>query len=440
VNGKCIFSVCTLLSLSCGLAFAGADPQGELSPEHGLKNSKFFQDSETIVGLANKFQYLKSNDYPVEESVIQTAWAQSVRFDFKSGYIAGHFGADISYASVAKLAASDYFYTRQYLYASGDDMEPESFAKFEQAYFKQKFLGDTYQILLKEGQITLDGMGIIDGLNKATNTSYLGALADLQYQKINFRLGYFNQYMNADTPHNEDFSTFSGDKYDYILTGDVTYEDEKSTLRYLVGEHDNYLLSQGLEYRVHSGPTLYNAQLYHNHGLSLWDKMSDSQKTFDDDAYHINIDMTRFSDEWVNIIGYSYTAAKREDGLGRFLQNLDNVAFHSQAYGLSEEFINDNESVLTLINIYKMTPNYELGFVSRFGYGHQYEGNHMNDIELALFNKWTPKNIEDLTVVLGFGPNWTFKRDYFNNPILDANGKWQRGSGFCVTSSIEYTF
>ncbi|MCE0493144.1 hypothetical protein [Vibrio salinus] len=405
-----------------------------------MRESNFFLNSKTKISLANKFQYLKSNDYPVENSVVQTAWAQGVRLDFESGYIGEHFGADISYAGVAKLAASDYFYTRQYLYASGDDMAPESFSKFEQAYLKQYFASDSSQLTLKEGQITLDGFGVLDGLNKVTNTSYRGALADLQYDKVEFRLGYFSQYMNADTPHNEHFATFSGNNYDYVLTGDLTYKDKNNSLRYLAGEYKDYLFTHGLEFKRHTGSIQYTAELYHNHALTLWKQMSDYHKTFDEDAYHFNMDLTRFSEQWVNVIGYSFTQANRKNGLGRFQQSLDNMTFHSQAYGLSEEFINDNESVLTLINIYKITPDYELGFVSRFGYGHHYQGNHMNDIELALFNKWTPRNIENLTLVLGLGPNWTFKRDYFNNPILDENGDWQRGSGFCVTSSIEYEF
>ena len=403
-------------------------------------NNNFFNDSKLNITLENKFQYLKSNDYPVEDSIVQTAWAQGVRLDFISGLIDENYGLDISYASVAKLAASDYFYTRQYLYSSGDDNTAEGFSKFEQAYFKQEFYNNDNFVKLKEGQIYLDNFGIIDGLNKVTNTSYFGVLSDVLLNNFEYRIGYFDKYMNADTPHNSGFSTFGGERYNYIITGDVTYKSGNSTVKYLVGEQDNYLFRQGLEYIAKSGQNNYSLEIYHNRGLSAWDDMSDDMKSFDSNAYHINMEMSHFSDKWVSTIGYSYTSAKKKNGLGRFIQSLDNMTFNSQAYGLSEEFINDNESVVTLINIYKMTSSYDIGFISRFGYGHTYKGNNLFDVELALFNQWKPDNIDNLSFVLGFGPNWTFKRNYYNQPVLDSDGNWKRGGGLCVTSSIKYVF
>jgi hypothetical protein len=139
-------------------------------------------------------------------------------------------------------------------------------------------------------------------------------------------------------------------------------------------------------------------------------------------------------------LGYTYTIANRNTSLGRFFESADNVNFDSIAYGISEQFVNNKESVLGMMAMYQVSNSFSSGPFVRVGYGHQYAGNHLQDYEMGLINKWNPENIKNLTVFFGAGPNWTFKRSSDNTPLLDNNGKWIRGHGLCIASSINYKF
>lgn len=437
ISKSCIFLL-SMLSLQNGWAY-------DIENGDFLKNSNLFKDSSLDLEAINKFQYLNSNDYPYPTTAIQTAWAQGLRADFKSGYINDSFGFDASYVGVVKLAASDYFFTRQYLYAAPDNdgdylSEPESFNKFENLYLKQKFGDDSAGLKFKEGQMTLHQFGALDSLNKMTNTSFYGLTNEINYQSFMLRTGYFTKYSNADTPYESDLKTYSGKSIDYMLTGDVSYKNKDFSLLYFYGYSDNYLLQHGLSYETSGFPYQYKTHFFINQGLSEWKDMASTYQYFDTNAYHLSTEMNYLGPKWFVKLGYGYTRAERSTGLGRFFDTADNMNFDSIAYGISEQFINNNESVVGLMAMYQVSNSFSSGPFLRVGYGHQYAGNHLQDYEMGIMNKWNPEHLKNLTIFFGAGPNWTFKRSSDNTPLLDNNGDWIRGRGFCVASSINYKF
>jgi hypothetical protein len=440
------------LTLSCINFGATATEATSLLDGSALTSSNFFKDSKIDFSTVNKFQYLNSNDYPSFTSTVQTAWAQGVKGDYTSGYIADMFGLDASYTGVAKLAASDYFFTREYLQATSDTngdhlSEPSGFSKFNQIYAKQKFGDETHYFRLYEGQRQLPHFGSISMQEKVANSSWYGVSTEAGYDELAMRLAYVTKYSDSDEPNQEDLLTSDGNVIDNIITGDVAWKNQDKNILFLMGESKNYLRRYGLEMSMNmpnqSGLWILGSQIYMNQGLTMWKDMSSSNKFYDDNAYHFAIDATHIAGPWFTKMGYGYSVAKRAGNVGKFGWDMSANTkgnFNALAAGLSSDFTNDQEHFLGLINMYQFNPDYAAGLVGRFGYGHKYQGNHFQDIEIGLLNKWTPTQVKGLTAFFGFGPNWTFKRQFDNTPQLDDNGNWERGRGFCITSSLEYKF
>lgn len=436
------------LTLSCINFGVVASESTNLVDGSSLASSSFFKDSKIDFSTVNKFQYLNSNDYPSYTSTVQTAWAQGIKANYQSGYINDIFGIDASYTGVAKLAASKYFFTREYLYADGDyPYDASGFSKFNQIYAKQKFGDDSKYIRLYEGQRQLPNFGSISMQDKVAYSSWYGISAETGYDEWSARFAYVTKYSDSDEPNQEDLLTKDSKVIDNIITGDVSWKNQDKSVLFFSGDSHDYLRRYGLEMsKTNAGPSgvwIYGSQIYMNQGLDMWKEMSSSNKFYDDNAYHFAIDATYINGPWFTKAGYGYSIAKRTGNLGKFGWDMtDNSKgnFNGMAAGLSSDFTNDKENFLGLITMYQFVPSYAAGVVSRFGYGHEYEGNHFQDIELGLLNKWTPTQIKGLTAFFGFGPNWTFKRQFDNTPLLDANGNWIRGRGFCFTSSVEYKF
>lgn len=408
-----------------------------------LVNSSLFKDSKIEFSTVNKFQYLNSNDYPVSNVIVQTAWAQGIKADYTSGYAWDFLGLDASYTGVVKIAASDYFFTRQYLYSESSTNglpSARNFSKFDQLYLKQKFGTDQRGVHFFEGRRELFNFGAVDSMKKVATTSFYGAGAEANLDSWSVRGAYLTKFSNADTPYESEIERADGGKVDYLLTGDIKYSSQAGSFLYFVGNYKDYLMQHGIEGTLNKFPYIFGTQLYMNHGLSDWRSMDDGNKGFDTESYHMALDMTWLGGPWFVKAGYAYTIAKKTDGLGKYLLATDNVNFNSMAHGLSTDFTNNKEHFLGGIVMYQFNPDYAAGLVGRFGYGHEYLGNHMQDVEIGLINKWTPSQLKNLTAFYGFGPNWTFKRMSDNTPRLDDNGHWIRGRGWCFTSSIEYKF
>jgi len=440
------------LTLSCINHGAVASESTSLLDGSSLTSSDFFKDSKIDFSTVNKFQYLNSNDYPGYTATVQTAWAQGVKADYTSGFIGDVFGIDASYTGVAKLAASDYFFTREYLQATPDTdgdylSEPSGFSKFNQIYAKQKFGDEKRYLRLYEGQRQLPHFGSISMQDKVANSSWYGISSEAGYDDWAMRLAYVTKYSDSDEPNQEDLLTKDSRVIDYIATGDIAWKDQDHSVLFFTGESKDYLRRYGLEMsKTNAGPSgvwILGSQIYMNQGLEMWKEMSSSNKFYDDNAYHFAIDATYLSGPWFAKFGYGYTIAKRTGNVGKFGWDMtDNTKgnFNALAAGLSSDFTNDKENFLGLITMYQFNPSYAAGFVGRVGYGHAYQGNNFQDIEIGFLNKWTPEKIKGLTAFFGFGPNWTFKRAFDNTPLLDEDGDWVRGQGFCITSSIEYKF
>lgn len=452
INKKFTLLPLACLTLSCINFGAAATESTNFMDGSALASSNFFKDSKIDFSTVNKFQYLNSNDYPSYTSTVQTAWAQGVKADFTSGYINDTIGIDASYTGVAKLAASDYFFTREYLQATTDSdgdylSEPSGFTKFNQIYAKQKFGTDTHYLRLYEGQRQLPHFGAISMQDKVANSSWYGVSTEAGYDEWAMRMAYVTKYSDSDEPNQEDLLTSDGKVIDYIATGDVTWKTQDKSVLFFAGESKDYLRRYGLEMsQTLPGPSavwIIGSQIYMNQGLDKWKAMPSSNKFYDDNAYHFAIDATYISGPWFSKFGYGYSIAKRSNNVGKFGWDMTNNSkgnFNALAAGLSSDFTNDKENFLGLISMYQFNPDYAAGFVGRVGYGHEYQDNHFQDIEIGLLNKWTPSRLKGLTAFFGFGPNWTFKRQFDNTPLLDGNGNWVRGRGLCITSSLEYKF
>ncbi|PPC77967.1 hypothetical protein C4K68_07945 [Pokkaliibacter plantistimulans] len=409
--------------------------------------STFISDSKTDITLSNNYIHLIDTMYPDYSYYDMTAWGQAISVDFQSGYINDMFGLDLSLYGVDDLKAAEGFATRGYFRAETDssgNTSAHGFTKVPQYLLKQKFQVGDMQLSLFEGMRYLQDFGVLSTEDRIIHSSYYGVTSELENTRWLLKAGYLSRYSDTDTPNKEVMLTKDGKDIDYVYTGDLTYRSDDWSARYYYGESQDYLRRQVAEYSYNwdRGKTL-SARYFYNQGLENWKNLSDFSRFYDNDASHFTLEARMFSPEWFIKAGYTYSRAAREYSLGRFDWNMSDNSLGNQdsmAHGLSTNFTNDGEHVLGIIAIRNITPEIKAGFVARYGFGMEYKGNHMNESEVGLIGAWTPEAVKGLSINVGGGPNYSFKRGYDNTPLLNSDGQWQQSTGYCFTASVKYTF
>lgn len=103
----------------------------------GVKDEPLIKDSKLELFLRNRLKYLNENE--VGPTYIHTAWAQTIGLNYSSGLWKEMLGFDVSYTSVSKLGASDYFASRDLLWNDGPGFKSSNakgFTKFNKRYVK----------------------------------------------------------------------------------------------------------------------------------------------------------------------------------------------------------------------------------------------------------------------------------------------------------------
>lgn len=100
-------------------------------------NEPLIKDSKLELFLRNRLKYLNENE--VGPTYIHTAWAQTIGLNYESGLWKETLGFDISYTTVTKLGASDYFASRDLLWNDGPGFKSSNakgFTKFNKRNIK----------------------------------------------------------------------------------------------------------------------------------------------------------------------------------------------------------------------------------------------------------------------------------------------------------------
>lgn len=129
------------------------------------------------------------------------------------------------------------------------------------------------------------------------------------------------RYSDRDSPDKIHFRTADKKEISSIATGELSYSDHGYSALYFLGESHNYMQRHGVELGWQPASWAENrlkfaSQVYYNHGLQDWTRMSTRHKTFDDDAYHYAMYAEWRAERWKHKVGASYTRASLDNGNG----------------------------------------------------------------------------------------------------------------------------
>ncbi len=119
------------------LLFATISEAKEYKFVDSLSNEPLIKDSKLDLFLRNRFKYLNENE--VGPTYIHTAWAQTIGLNYQSGLWKETLGFDVSYTSVTKLGASNFFASRDLLWNDGPGFKSSNakgFTKFNNRFIK----------------------------------------------------------------------------------------------------------------------------------------------------------------------------------------------------------------------------------------------------------------------------------------------------------------
>lgn len=409
--------------------------------------SSFINDSHADLSFRNVFKNLSTEDYGSRS--IQTAWGQGITLDYQSGYFADMLGVDASYYGVIKLAASDDFWGRSVLY--NDNGEAKGFNKIGQLYLKGRLGDDDTYLHLYSGWQQIKKWGALNNSTRAIPSTYLGLRGEAATGPVRVRGAYVTRYSDRDSPDKIHFRTADKKEISSIATGELSYSANGYSALYFLGESHNYMQRHGVELGWQPASWKENrlkfaSQIYYNHGLQDWTRMSSKHKTFDDDAYHYALYAEWRAERWKHKVGASYTQASLDNGsgLGRFEWHLakhSRGTFNSMADSWGNDYVGDKEKMLAWTFGYAVTPEVELGMVTNYGWGMKYRGRSIERGETLVYSRWTPSQpaLKNLAVQLSGGPSWNYQSQN-NQPKLTSDGKPMRAQNHSIELQVDYKF
>lgn len=426
----------TLMLLSgCGAAFyASAASSGE---------GGFLEKSELDLTLKNIWMLNTTNQLADQGVGDQNAWAQGVHLDFRSGWYEETLGFDASWYGVAKLYANDAFYGRDLL--RDNNGKAEGFNKVGQLYAKARFGDEEHYLRMYAGWRQLYKFGMLNiTRSRAAPSSYEGVSMESRWQDVGLRAALVQRFSERDEPEKRHFQTLKSKKrIDYIATGDISWRPNADTrVSYLIGESDNYLLRQGVEFDwilplTSDWDFVTRGAFYHNRGLSEWE----GARGFTRSARHYyGLVGYRYKHSETGI-AWSHTKAKFDQGLGHFYWHLGKNtrgAFNSPADGEGNDYINDGEQMISVYSQYKVLPNLLVGIFGNYGFGARYEGVALTEWEYGGYFSWSPTQVSGLNIFGGVGPSYTWKLKNNNPWLKENNNGYHRAEGIGATIRVEY--
>ncbi|MBV4411990.1 OprD family outer membrane porin [Enterobacteriaceae bacterium YMB-R22] len=373
----------------------------------------------------------------------QNAWAQGIHLDFQSGWYKNTLGIDASWYGVAKLYASDAFYGRDLL--RDNNGKAEGFNKIGQIYARAKFGDEEHYLRMYAGWRQLYKFGMLNVTrSRAVPSSYEGLSVESRWRNVDLRAAVVQRFSERDEPEKRHFLTLKTNKrINYIATGDIRWKPRADMqIQYRVGESDNYLLRQGVEFdglilATQGGDVFFRGAYYHNRGLSRWE----GARGFTRSAQHYYGQLGYRSELTESALALSHTRAKYENGLGHFYWHFGKNtrgAFNSPADGEGNDYINDGEKMIHAYSQYKILPNLVLGIFGHYGFGTRYQNVDLKEWEYGGYFSWSPQSVSGLNVFGGVGPAYTWKVKGGAPSLTDNKDGYHRAKGIGATLRVEY--
>ncbi|WP_392564657.1 hypothetical protein RHO13_04255 [Orbus wheelerorum] len=421
----------------------------ELQPDaliDRLAEQSFFNNTKVDVTLRNYGKYL--NEDGTGDKLIHSAWGQAFGLDYQSGYFADFIGFDASYVNVVKLAASNYFATRNLLWNDGsgyNKRNAQGFDKISQRYVKIKLGGNEFHnFKAKWGWQVLRNYAVLTTSYQLTKNSYLGYSGTFTYDNYSLDTLYVISSINRDSPEKDQIQTADKKKIHYIAGAGLNYKDKDLSIAYAYGDADDYIRRQLLElsYKPHPQLTL-GSQIYFNNPLINYKQLPSNKRAADSNSWYYAADIKWQQDAVGLKLGLAYTKADKDDStLGYFerhitrntrwrFNSLTEAAYHYQRNG---------ELAITFLGDYQLSS--DLTTAMQINYGQfNFKDNKIKTGEINVWGQWKPSDsrLKNLSIFAKIGKSWTYKANGIQ-PILDDNRHYQRGSGISGEFIIDYRF
>jgi len=439
-----IFSYIILLAI----CFPFMIKANEYKPINSMENISIIKDSQLDLSLRNRFKYMNENE--VGPTYIHTAWAQTIGLDYRSGLWMDILGFDVSYVDVTRLAASDYFASRDLLWNNGSEFKSSNakgYSKFNQRYIKMHLRYDenlSYDI--KYGWQSPTELAVLKSTYESAKNSYLGYSGIIKYKEISFESLYFNRGIERMSPHEEKFLTRDRKVVDYIAAGGLNYKGKNLKGSYNYGYARDYIERHVLElsYSPYSDIKI-GTQIYGNIPLDMYRDMPQSRQAANGNAWHYAADI-RIQQEALGLkFGLGYTDASKSDGsLGYFdrhpvrnarwrLNPMSSAAYHYQR---------DGEVAVTGLIDYQYEKN--LYSALQLNYGQfNYKNNTFKTGEINIINAWKfdDSKLKDFTIFTKLTKAWLYKtKGDRAQPEFDHSGRYERGNTIAADIIFDYKF
>lgn len=430
------------------LLFATISEAKEYKFVDSLSNEPLIKDSKLDLFLRNRFKYLNENE--VGPTYIHTAWAQTIGLNYQSGLWKETLGFDVSYTSVTKLGASDFFASRDLLWNDGPGFKSSNakgFTKFNNRFIKLH-LGDDERLSYKAkyGWQAAHMYTVLKSPYESAQNSYLGYTGTLKYNDFSIDTLYFDSVMERFSPNKEKFRSRNNEAIEYIAAGGINYNTKELKATYNYGYAKDFIDRHfiDLNYMPYSNITL-GFRAVGNVPLEMYKNMPSSRQAANGSSWVYEGTVKWQYDDLGMKVGVGYTDAAKNDGsLGYFdrhpvknarwrLDPMSSAAYHYQR---------DGELALTGLIDYKYAEDFYSAVQLNYGQ-FDFKNNKIKTGELNLINAWQPSDprLKNFTIFTKLTKAWLYQAEgNRTQPVFDDNGHYIRRNAIAADIIFDYKF
>ncbi|MEX6115879.1 hypothetical protein AB6G07_21270, partial [Providencia stuartii] len=400
------------------LLFATISEAKEYKFVDSLINEPLIKDSKLDLFLRNRFKYLNENE--VGPTYIHTAWAQTIGLNYQSGLWKETLGFDVSYTSVTKLGASNFFASRDLLWNDGSGFKSSNakgFTKFNNRFIKLH-LGDDEGLSYKAkyGWQAAHMYTVLKSPYESAQNSYLGYTGTLKYNDFSIDTLYFDSVMERFSPNKEKFRNRNNEAIEYIAAGGINYNTKEFKATYNYGYAKDFIDRHfiDLNYMPYSNITL-GFRAVGNVPLEMYKNMPSSRQAANGSSWVYEGTVKWQYDDLGMKVGVGYTDAAKNDGsLGYFdrhpvknarwrLDPMSSAAYHYQRNG---------ELALTGLIDYKYAEDFYSAVQLNYGQ-FDFKNNKIKTGELNLINAWQPSDprLKNFTIFTKLTKAWLYQTE-----------------------------
>lgn len=430
------------------LLFATISEAKEYKFVDSLSNEPLIKDSKLDLFLRNRFKYLNENE--VGPTYIHTAWAQTIGLNYQSGLWKETLGFDVSYTSVTKLGASNFFASRDLLWNDGPGFKSSNakgFTKFNNRFIKLH-LGDDEGLSYKAkyGWQAAHMYTVLKSSYESAQNSYLGYTGTLKYNDFSIDTLYFDSVMERFSPNKEKFRSRNNEAIEYIAAGGINYNTKELKATYNYGYAKDFIDRHfiDLNYMPYSNITL-GFRAVGNVPLEMYKNMPSSRQAANGSSWVYEGTVKWQYDDLGMKVGVGYTDAAKNDGsLGYFdrhpvknarwrLDPMSSAAYHYQR---------DGELALTGLIDYKYAEDFYSAVQLNYGQ-FDFKNNKIKTGELNLINAWQPSDprLKNFTIFTKLTKAWLYQAEgNRTQPVFDDNGHYIRRNAIAADIIFDYKF